>query len=380
MPERGDSENQQRYCANCGSHLRLGNRYCVRCGKQIESGPLFSQQIDLGRVAGQAASAFGSLKAKIYTLVRSTVSRTPSDHFLWNILQDFLRWLRGLSATHQVGLVLVALVSLILFPRFVLMASTLILVTSAAALLILQRYGGEVVKNFSSSSPTTPPPPSPVHAEEQNMLQRDIDEAAPGTTLRLGSDEYEGPITVDKPLKLQGKSGVIWARWGPVLTVSSPEVRLEELSLEVTALDGGGGDEEADVALKLVGRSEVDFENVSVRGRVVGLGEEDGEWRLPSALDLGVFAPHDKNRFVVGLAVPVGCQLESEVAGLDVEPNTLEPGEHDVTLTVRDIPAGTLIFGRIKVRSALVTRSITVMGGTVNSLGRSPAHDVRLWG
>ncbi len=351
----------------------------MHCGKQIESGSLSSQQIGLGRVAGQAASTFGPLKARINTLVRSTASRTPSDHFLWNILRDLLRWLKGLSATHQVGLVLVILVSLILFPRFVLMASTLILVTSAAVLLILQRYGDEVAKNSSSSSPP-PLPSSPVYAEEQNVLQRDIDEAAPGATLRLGSDEYEGPIIVDKPLKLKGKSGVIWARWGPVITVSSPEVHLEELSLEVTALDSGRGDEEADVALKLVGRSEVDFENVSVRGRVVGLGDEDGEWRLPSALDLGVCAPHDKNRFVVGLAVPVGCQLKSEVAGLDIEPNTLEPGEHDVTLTVRDIPAETLIFGRITVRSALVTRSIAVMGGTVNSLGVSPARNVRLWG
>lgn len=256
---------------------------------------------------------------------------------------------------------------------------------------LLKHYGGEEVpeetpretpETAPAPSPVPPPAPSgpPVRVEERGALQRTIDEAAPGATLSLGRDEYEGPIQISKPLTLEGETSVVWARRGPVVTVGSPGVALRNLSVEVTILDGGGDSDDADVALKLAGGAEAALEEVSVRGRVVGLGTEGGAWRLPLTLDLGVFAPRSESRFVVGVSVPVACRFESKVAGITVEPGSLSAGEHDVTLVVRDVPADALLSGNVEVRSPHVTRAIAVTGGTVNAAGSEPASDVRLWG
>jgi hypothetical protein len=84
--------------------------------------------------------------------------------------------------------------------------------------------------------------------------------------------------------------------------------------------------------------------------------------------------------FVIGVCVPVACRLESKVAGLTVEPGLLPPVYHDVTLRVRDVPAGAILSGNVEVRSPHVTRVIAVTGGTVNATGSEQASDVRLWG
>jgi hypothetical protein len=86
-----------------------------------------------------------------------------------------------------------------------------------------------------------------VRAEKRRALQRTIYEAAPWAPLPQGRDEYEDPIRISKPLTLQGASGVVWARRGPVAPVGSPAVALRNLLIEVTVLDGGGESNDADV-------------------------------------------------------------------------------------------------------------------------------------
>jgi hypothetical protein len=41
---------------------------------------------------------------------------------------------------------------------------------------------------------------------------------------------------------------------------------------------------------------------------------------------------------------------------------TLSPGEHNVTLRVRDAPAGAILSGNVEVRFPYVTRAIAVTG------------------
>jgi hypothetical protein len=92
-----------------------------------------------------------------------------------------------------------------------------------------------------------------VRAGKRRALQRTIYEAAPWATLPPGRDEYEGSIRISKPLTLQGASGMVWARCGPLASLGSPAVALRNLLIEVTGLDGSGESNEADVALKLAG-------------------------------------------------------------------------------------------------------------------------------
>jgi len=86
-----------------------------------------------------------------------------------------------------------------------------------------------------------------VRAEKRRALQRTIYEAALWATLPPGRDEYEGPIRISKPLTLQGASGVVSARCGPLASLGSPVVALRNLLIEITGLDGGGESNDADV-------------------------------------------------------------------------------------------------------------------------------------
>jgi membrane protein implicated in regulation of membrane protease activity len=320
-----------------------------------------------------SATIVKAVDQKLQTLVQHAISLGSSNQPVKHAAQDLAAWLKRLPAAVQVGLGVTALFMLILFPRVFLILSGLLLATAVLSLFILQRYGGKVQESRTENLQST----SQEFVEEELGLQEKIEAAQPGTTLRIDGDEYEGPITIEKPLVLKGESAVIWARRGPALTVDALGVRLENLSVEVTAPDNER-DEEANIALKLADGVQASLENIRVRGRVVGLDEEDGDWMLPTTLDLGTFAPRERNTFVFKVSVPIKCQLSSNVAGLEVEPNTLEAGEQDVTLTVQNFPVDTLIFGHIDIRTVATSRIITVTGGTVNSSDVSPASDIRL--
>jgi hypothetical protein len=75
-----------------------------------------------------------------------------------------------------------------------------------------------------------------VRFEERQTLQDTVDEAAPGR------DEHEGPIRIDKPLALQGETGVIRALLEPAvrgvpadaLLSSNVEVRSPHVTRAVT--------------------------------------------------------------------------------------------------------------------------------------------------
>lgn len=224
-------------------------------------------------------------------------------------------------------------------------------------------------------SSTAPPPPTfPVAPGVGESLQSLVDAAPAGSTLALLRGEYQGPLIINKALHLDGRKAVIWAHQGPVVTVAAPGVTLRDMEIEVTVPEDAQGD--GDIALLADEQSVPQLQNVVVRGRLCGLGE-DGEWKLPATLDLGAFAPRGENSFLVHLAVPVACRLNSAVAGLTCSPDELSPGEHDIELRVQGVSADTLIAGRLEVRSAHVVRAIALTGGTVG--GGEPVNGKRLW-
>ncbi len=375
MLEREDPERAGRYCANCGSKVRAGIAYCVQCGKLLRPEPQGVPRASADPEKQRSTESSTVLNQKLRDVARRATSLSAANHPAKNAAQDLAAWFRGLSPAVQVGVGGVALVAFILFPRLILTMGVFAAVTGTLVILTLRHYSTE--EPGGRVNAPSAPSPSRSYIAETRGLQQEVDDAEPGASLKIAHGEYEGPIVVDKPITLKGTSAVIWVRRGPALTVSASGVRLEGLHLEVTTPDNGY-DDETDVALKLADGARVSLEDVIVRGRVVGLSGEDGEWRLPATLDLGAFAPREKNTFVFGVSVPIECRLSSDVAGLDFEPKTLEPGEQDITLTAEDIPAGTLIFGRVFVRTSFTARTIAVTGSTMGSSGVPPASDVRL--
>ncbi|PQV63579.1 Stress response protein SCP2 [Abditibacterium utsteinense] len=226
--------------------------------------------------------------------------------------------------------------------------------------------------------------PFPQSLPPGGKLQDLIDVAAPGSTLTLMRDEYEGPITIDKTLILEGRDSALWSRIGPVVTIAAPDVVLHNLDIEITVSPAAPGEtsanetganetsvnetgaNETNVALKIQNQApHLQLDNVRVRGRISGLGAEDGDWELPALLDLGQFAPRAANDFCFSLRVPTPVQLLSPVEGVSLLPAELGAGQHQVTLQVRDVTPETLIVGFIEVRSASLTRRIPLSGSAV---------------
>jgi hypothetical protein len=246
---------------------------------------------------------------------------------------------------------------------------------------LLEHFGAQVQgETVQSSVPVAPvrSAPAPVVVPEQGetALQRLVDGAAPGSVLHLPRNEYPGPVRVEKALTIEGNGSTLWSRSGPVLHVGEPGVRLRNLGIEVTGSDDNG---EAGVALSITPGCAPEMHAVQVRGRVVGLGAERGEWALPGGLNLGTLPPRRRNEFRLALRVPVECRLTSAVSGVRLAPERLRAGENEVTLTVEGVSSDTLLTGEIVLHSPHLQRTIGLTGSTVGGQGLPPARGALLW-
>lgn len=204
--------------------------------------------------------------------------------------------------------------------------------------------------------------PATIVATRGNALQKVIDDAPSGATVQLPRGEYQGPIVISRPITLEATGAVVWAQTGPVVTIDSAGVVLRDFEIEVTAPDANLPD--GDVAL--LARVAPQLHRVGVRGRVVGM-DENGDWNLPSGLDLGEFAPRALNSFQFDLSVPVACELKATIAGVELQPARVEAGQALVSLTIRDVLPDTFLAGKIELRSGEIVRSIALSGRSASA-------------
>lgn len=247
---------------------------------------------------------------------------------------------------------------------------------------LLAHFGGEVVEESvpmpiqtSIQTPPAPPisdsaslsapvnhaatPPAVAAVVALGELQKTVDQATTGATIRLPRGEYRGPIRIQRALTIEGEGAVIWAANGPVVAVASANVTLRVLQIEVTDGTSGG---ESDVALKVEGAAP-SLQGVEVRGRVVGMNHETADdWQLPAALDLGEFAPRALNSWRFTVKVPTDCQLKTSVSGLQIKPAQLGAGAHEVEIVANGIGPDTFLAGQIEVQHAGLVRPIPLSG------------------
>jgi stress response protein SCP2 len=218
----------------------------------------------------------------------------------------------------------------------------------------------------------TPPPAASGRID--NALQKAIADAPSGSTLKLARGEFQGPVTIDKPLVLDGSDAVIWAQNGPVVRVSSAGVTLRDLEIEATAPDPSP---HFDVALWVDNGANIVLQNVRVRGEIVGVPAAQGEWKLPPVLNLGRFAARQSNSFGFEVEVPQSCDLKINIAGISVLPHRLDAGRSQVEVQVSGIGADIFLAGHIELLSGGVGRTIPLTGHSAS--GVSPAQNVLLW-
>jgi parallel beta-helix repeat protein len=194
-------------------------------------------------------------------------------------------------------------------------------------------------------------------------LQERVDRLGAGEKLKLDPPrkEFKGPLVIRKPAIIDGQGGTICAATGPIVKIEAPGVVLSDLNVEITSreapLEGEGA-----CALVVQPPVGVTLRNVAVRGNVSGLEDEEGVWRCPASLPLRTLragVPHD---FKVELITPVACTLESEIAGLSVQPSELPGGPVTVTLHLEALPANTRLRGLLLLRTRQLLRRIAVNG------------------
>lgn len=208
------------------------------------------------------------------------------------------------------------------------------------------------------------------HEQDRADLQRAIDTLPHGTTMRLQTREYPGPLVLGRSVVLEGNGSTIWATRGPVVSCKGDKVVLRDLRVEVTIEENGAVEDHC--ALRVEPGTDVTVQNVEVRGSVIGLPHEEGDWRYPHTLQLGSVPFGSEHDLIVRVWVPVPCEISSRISGLEVQPGRLEPGINEVTLHVERLAKDTLLSGTLYISTPQLKRSIVLNGHVSKTNSKKP--------
>lgn len=180
-----------------------------------------------------------------------------------------------------------------------------------------------------------------------------ISRAAPNSEVTLPSGEFEGPLVINKPLRLRGKNTTVWARRSPVIQVTSSGVTLEGIRAEITE---GSIEEPAITADFMTAVS-----GAEVLGRVSGFGAEDGFFDIPRTIELGKFPAESENSFKLEVNVPAKTEIVCEMREVKLSPSVLNAGRNELTITINGISAQTFLYAEVLFRSQF-TRRVYITG------------------
>lgn len=177
----------------------------------------------------------------------------------------------------------------------------------------------------------------------------DIISATPDNgTAALPPGEFEGPVVIGRPMKLQGRNTTVWARHGAVIGIESPGVTLEGLRVEIT--EG----ETSETAIKA--NYPTNVSNVEVLGTVSGFGGEDGMAEIPRTLALGELSPQEENSFLMTVDIPAEAEIVCTQGGVTFIPDKLPAGRSEVKIIVAAPGTPGLVYSEILLNSAFRRR------------------------
>lgn len=194
----------------------------------------------------------------------------------------------------------------------------------------------------------------------REAFQQKLNALPDGSTIQLWPPkaEYPGPLVINHPITLDGQGATLWSQVGPVLLIQSQGVSLKNFRIEVTGEQQNNSQDQCAIFVK--SGIDVKFDDIQVRGSVMGLPQEEGEWQYPECLNLGQLAYGTEYHFIVKISVPVSCNIFTDIAGLNLQPIQLSPGLNSIKLTFEKMLEDTLVSGNIFLVSASLKRRITV--------------------
>lgn len=184
-------------------------------------------------------------------------------------------------------------------------------------------------------------------------LNEMISRASPNSEVVLPSGEFEGPLIINKPLRVKGKSTTVWAKKSPVIRITSGGVTIEDIRAEITE----GSIEEA----AITANTACGAKNVEVLGRVSGFGTEDGYFDIPRTIELGKFPADRENSFKLEVNVPAKTEIICEMREVKLSPSVLNAGRNELTITISGISAQTFLYAEVLFKSKF-TRRVYITG------------------
>lgn len=192
--------------------------------------------------------------------------------------------------------------------------------------------------------------------------------AGAGDTIRLPAGEFEGPVVINKPLRLVGNNTTVWAKEGAVLDIDCGGVTLEGLRVEIT--EGT----KSDIAVNA--KYPVSVKDVEILGVLRGFGREDGAFDVPRTILLGNIKSECENTFSLEVNVPEKTEISCNIREVNFSPAVLCAGRNTITITVSDCSPGTLLYGEVLFRS-MFTRRVYITGRSLAYA--DPAQNKRIY-
>ena len=132
-------------------------------------------------------------------------------------------------------------------------------------------------------------------------------------------DEFQGPFVVRKPITINGRA-LLRAKQGPVMTIASAGVTLQNLHMEVS----GEFSSLTDACRRCdATRVRSNSHSVSIRGMVEGLIAQAGEWSYPSQIDAGAYRPNATTPLSSPSRLPYSPFLNRKFKGFCFDSNQL---------------------------------------------------------
>lgn len=218
----------------------------------------------------------------------------------------------------------------------------------------------------------------------KSRFQNEIDKIAKGGTLLLSRTDWpgevDGPVQITKPITIEGQGQIVHAKTSPVIHIASSDVHLKNLEVMARPERDGRSSVAVEFEPKTRGffRRRKDspplFEDMVIHGDVAGLDSEAGSWVLPQrSLRLGDLSPITDHEFRIVIQVPVPCRVTSQVDGVGLSKSSLEPGEHEIRLTLakHDFHEGNYLDGLVFVETDLFRRQFRITGRFNTATGAS---------
>lgn len=180
----------------------------------------------------------------------------------------------------------------------------------------------------------------------------------------IDPNEYEGPLTIDRPCILNGSNSTLWSDNKPVLIINSPNVVIKDLRVECT--------KNTDNTEPVIITSGADTKliNVEVNGNIKGFPDESELWELPNMITLGSFASNKQNTFLINIPAAENAQIQNNINNVHLSAKTLLPGNNNIIITTDELRDNSILYGEIFIKTT-VSRRIYITG---KALKNAPLH------